>query len=362
MTKDQQYKIIFENWKKYSDLPNTINELEDEPLPSVKPDKELEDLDISKVKGDEEYELARTAALGFFGGSAALGIAKRAWNALGGAGQTAAGLGIYEAIKKIGIKRIALGMLTKGAIPLSLAYTAWEIYQHYKGSGAEKTDPEFKKFKNSKEAKEIQKEAEKLNKKKPEKLNKKKPETGGAAPAANTHGALDNIDLSDKSQDLGDPRQKPGFAKHRGHYYFGEPNKLSIPQIYKLAKEAGFKHKDAITMTMIAMEESLGGMTNIHSHSGLARGDASYGLWQINMLGKMGPDRREKYNLSSNNDLFDPKTNARIAYDMATNGGSRPARFTPWGAFSTGKYGKHAARVRRALKSRKVRVATQRYR
>ena len=354
MMKDQQYKIIFENWKKYSSPRNAINEFEDEPLPNVEPDEELEDIDLSKVTDDEDNERARNIALGLLGGSLAIGLAKKAWRSLGGVGQTAAGIGIYETIKRIGIKRIAMGVLTRGVLPIGVAYTAWEIYQHYKGSGAKKSDPEFKKFKNSSEAKEIQKEVEKIS--------KKKPETGGVAPGANTHGALDNINLSGGNQDLGDPRRKQGFEKHGGHYYFGRPNKLTIPQIYNLAREAGFEHKDAITMTMIAMEESLGGMTNIHSHSGLARGDASYGLWQINMLGKMGPDRREKYNLSSNNDLFDPKTNARIAYDLATNGGRKPARFTPWGAFSTGKYQRHLGRVRTALNPRKVRVAAKKNR
>jgi hypothetical protein len=40
--------------------------------------------------------------------------------------------------------------------------------------------------------------------------------------------------------------------------------------------------------------------------------DDSYGLWQINMKGKLGPDRRAKYNLKTDADLYDPKTNARV--------------------------------------------------
>jgi hypothetical protein len=50
-------------------------------------------------------------------------------------------------------------------------------------------------------------------------------------------------------------------------------------------------------------------------------GDSSYGLFQINMIGNLGPDRREKFNLKSNKELFDPVTNAEITYYM-TNGGS----------------------------------------
>jgi hypothetical protein len=50
-------------------------------------------------------------------------------------------------------------------------------------------------------------------------------------------------------------------------------------------------------------------------------GDSSYGLFQINMIGNLGPDRREKFNLKSNKELFDPVTNAEITYYM-TDGGS----------------------------------------
>jgi len=50
-------------------------------------------------------------------------------------------------------------------------------------------------------------------------------------------------------------------------------------------------------------------------------GDNSYGLFQINMIGSLGPERLEKFNLKSNKELFDPVTNAEITYYM-TDGGS----------------------------------------
>jgi hypothetical protein len=50
-------------------------------------------------------------------------------------------------------------------------------------------------------------------------------------------------------------------------------------------------------------------------------GDSSYGLFQINMIGDLGPTRLEKFDLQSNKELFDPVTNAEITYYM-TNGGS----------------------------------------
>lgn len=55
-----------------------------------------------------------------------------------------------------------------------------------------------------------------------------------------------------------------------------------------------------------------------------------YGIFQINMTGKMGEDRRKKYGLKKNTDLFDPLTNAKIAYHMS-NGG------TNWSAWTTYK-------------------------
>ena len=50
-------------------------------------------------------------------------------------------------------------------------------------------------------------------------------------------------------------------------------------------------------------------------------GDSSYGLFQINMLGNLGPERLKKFDLQSNKELFDPVTNAEITYYM-TDGGS----------------------------------------
>ena len=50
-------------------------------------------------------------------------------------------------------------------------------------------------------------------------------------------------------------------------------------------------------------------------------GDSSYGLFQINMIGNLGPTRLEKFDLQSNKELFDPVTNAEITYYM-TEGGS----------------------------------------
>jgi len=51
-----------------------------------------------------------------------------------------------------------------------------------------------------------------------------------------------------------------------------------------------------------------------YAHNGNAgTGDNSYGLWQINMIGALGPARRAQFGLSSNEQLYDARTNARAA-------------------------------------------------
>lgn len=56
--------------------------------------------------------------------------------------------------------------------------------------------------------------------------------------------------------------------------------------------------------------------------------DLSYGLFQINMKGDLGPSRRKKSNLSNNEELFDPETNVRVARQMLdeSHGEWRPWR------------------------------------
>lgn len=78
------------------------------------------------------------------------------------------------------------------------------------------------------------------------------------------------------------------------------------------------------------MAES-GGNPNAHNK---VPPDDSYGLWQINMIGKLGPARRAAYGLKRNADLFDPETNARVMSEISKNGRD----FTPWSTFTNGAY------------------------
>lgn len=98
-----------------------------------------------------------------------------------------------------------------------------------------------------------------------------------------------------------------------------------------LAQSAGFTPQQARIMAAIAMAESSG---NPRAHNPNARtGDNSYGLWQINMLGSMGPERRRLFGIRSNEQLFDPATNARAAYSIFRQQG-----FNAWSVYRSGAY------------------------
>ncbi len=84
----------------------------------------------------------------------------------------------------------------------------------------------------------------------------------------------------------------------------------------------------------VGMAESGG---NPRAHNDNPRtGDNSYGLFQINMIGSLGPDRRRRYGLKSNEDLFDPMTNIRVMLQMSGN----CTNWQPWSAYKNGAYKK----------------------
>ena len=106
--------------------------------------------------------------------------------------------------------------------------------------------------------------------------------------------------------------------------------RLSPEQIAHHAYEAGFRGDALTTAVAVAMAESRGD-TRAHNTD---PPDNSYGLWQINMYGSNGPDRRRAYDLENNRELFNPATNAEVANELYEARGS----FMDW---STYRYGLH---------------------
>jgi hypothetical protein len=93
---------------------------------------------------------------------------------------------------------------------------------------------------------------------------------------------------------------------------------LSDTDLVDLLSAIGFEGKALKVAYAVAKKESNGRPLAYNGNDNT--GDHSYGVFQINMIGNLGEDRREKFDLTTNKDLLDPVTNAQIAYHM-TNGG-----------------------------------------
>jgi hypothetical protein len=97
-------------------------------------------------------------------------------------------------------------------------------------------------------------------------------------------------------------------------------NKVSLTdlELKELLSLVGFKGKDLVVAWAVAKKESNGRPLAFNGNH--KTGDSSYGVFQINMIDNLGPDRRERFDLDSNAELFNPVKNAEIAHYM-TNGG-----------------------------------------
>lgn len=109
------------------------------------------------------------------------------------------------------------------------------------------------------------------------------------------------------------------------------PDYVTYDELVQLARGAGFDEAQSKIMAAIAKAESQGNANAVNDNP--ATGDLSYGLWQINMTGALGPDRRKKYKLDSNEDLFDPVTNARAARGVYLSQG-----YNAWSVYKNGSY------------------------
>ena len=93
---------------------------------------------------------------------------------------------------------------------------------------------------------------------------------------------------------------------------------LTASDLKDLLWAVGFEGTALKTAWAIARVESNGRPLALNDNT--RTGDKSYGIFQINMLGDLGDDRKEKFELVSNKELFDPVTNAEITYYMTKGG------------------------------------------
>lgn len=109
------------------------------------------------------------------------------------------------------------------------------------------------------------------------------------------------------------------------------PVALTYYEVAVLAHRAGWRGNDAVTAVAIAKAESELNPTATN----FKPPDQSYGLWQINMIGRLGPERRAKYKLARNEDLLKPEVNARVAFAIWQD---RGRKFTDWSTYVSGRH------------------------
>jgi hypothetical protein len=93
---------------------------------------------------------------------------------------------------------------------------------------------------------------------------------------------------------------------------------LTDLELKELLSLVGFKGKDLVVAWAVAKKESNGRPLAFNGNH--RTGDSSYGVFQINMIDSLGPDRRDKFDLESNAELFNPVKNAEIAHYMSRGG------------------------------------------
>jgi hypothetical protein len=150
---------------------------------------------------------------------------------------------------------------------------------------------------------------------------------GLIAPFSNAANALETKTLIKTTQES-DSALKGAFlvSKEKMLEKYENAHNLSDGQLVELLKAVGFKGKALRSACAIAKAESNG--RPLAFNGNLKTGDSSYGMFQINMIGGLGPDRRDKFDLSSNAELFNPVTNAQVALHMTKSG-------TDWSSWSS---------------------------
>lgn len=116
-----------------------------------------------------------------------------------------------------------------------------------------------------------------------------------------------------------------------------------VNQLIKLAQSAGFRGNDAAVMAAIALAESGGNVRALNNNRNT--GDLSYGLWQINMIDDLGPERRRSFGIKNNDALYSPAVNAKAARLVHQSQG-----FGAWSVYKSGAYRQYLPAAQKALR------------
>ncbi|MFM6983873.1 MAG: hypothetical protein ACKOXF_07055, partial [Chitinophagaceae bacterium] len=99
---------------------------------------------------------------------------------------------------------------------------------------------------------------------------------------------------------------------------FENKGTLTDLELKELLYLVGFRGRNLVEAWAVAKKETNGQPIKLNPNA--KTGDNSWGLFQINMIGMLGPDRRDKFELVTNSDLLNPVINAQIAFHMSNGG------------------------------------------
>jgi hypothetical protein len=121
-----------------------------------------------------------------------------------------------------------------------------------------------------------------------------------------------------------DHLDKPSRDNVRILAEYQDKGQLTDIELKTLLSACGFENKYLVEAWAIAKKESMGNALAFNGNKNT--GDKSYGLFQINMIGDLNNDRKEKYNLEYTSQLLNPSINCQVAYIMSDGG----KNWEPW--------------------------------
>lgn len=139
---------------------------------------------------------------------------------------------------------------------------------------------------------------------------------------------------------------------------------LSDAEIAAEAANAGIPWSQVPTAVAIALAESGGNPHALDNNP--STGDLSYGLWQVNMIGSLGPARAQQFGLCSASQvqngqcgqtqyqgLWDPATNAKAMAAISNHGSD----WSAWTTYTRGTYQQYLSRGTQATQQANGNVA-----
>ena len=93
---------------------------------------------------------------------------------------------------------------------------------------------------------------------------------------------------------------------------------LTDRQLKELLYSVGFRGEGLRKAWAVAKKESNGRPLAFNGNT--STGDSSFGIFQINMIGLLKDDRKEKFGINFTSELLNPVINAQVAYHMSNGG------------------------------------------